>query len=183
MLIEKNIEIVRFNKGSITFVKTVDEDPTANKFTFVVKPDKGLTSSRVIEKKNTAAGGGDDELLVTYSDGTLTIKMFYLKEDTEGLTASNYYYDILEEIPDDLNSGTTHFMGTCTIIPTVQSPYDGTDLPEDAVRYVIVPLRRVPPPSHYNSSGTEGMEAWDDDYFYKAVGDCLWGRMPLSKNF
>jgi hypothetical protein len=106
----------------------------------VVKRDTELTSPRVIEKKNLVAGGSDSELAVVYDSvsKTLTINVYLTKSDTEGLTSLNYYYDILEEIPDDLNSGTTLFMGSATLEPTVQSPSDGVSLPENSLRYAAV---------------------------------------------
>lgn len=131
-VIAQNFDVMRGDKDSLLFSSSVDY--TAYKLEFVIKTDKTLTGDRLVEKQNTAMGGDDTEITVTAS----TIKVFLLKGDTQDFTSVPYYYDLVATLASDATFSKTINYGHVNMIFDVGSPYDGTDLPDDAERYVPV---------------------------------------------
>jgi len=135
-MLKRNYTILRGDPKNLTF--TLTGDYSEEKIIFVVKADKVLTSDRLIQKRNTAAGGSDDELTAVYDDeknkSTFTIKLE--KIDTQDFTEEEYYYDITSQPADNSEDPITIASGNLEIEFDVQTDYDGTDLPEDATRYI-----------------------------------------------
>src|SRR3990167_602531 len=110
-----------------TVIWTVSGDISARKIIFVAKTNRLLTTSRTIERKNTAAGGGDTQLTVAYSAVTLfsTITVLLQPSITSQLLAKDFWYDITSEDASDSDDHETILQGKFTLIGDVQSPYDG----------------------------------------------------------
>lgn len=135
-MIKKNFEIYRGDPKELIFY--APGNISAQKIIFVVKADKVLTSNRLIEKKNTLAGGNDNQLMATYANGKTRITIKLLKEDTQDFTAETYYHDTTAQPTDNSTDPVTISGGELTIDQDVQTPFDGTNLPATAERYLSV---------------------------------------------
>lgn len=114
----QNKEIRRGDDVDLVFTTTTDY--STKKIIFIAKRDKGLTSARMIEKKNTLGGGADTELEV---DAT-SITVHLLEGNTQVLEDEFLYFDIFNDTDNE-----TLFHGKLWILADVQSPYDSGSLP------------------------------------------------------
>jgi hypothetical protein len=145
----KDFNVYRGDTKTLTF--QVSGDVTASALSFVVKADKVITSSRLIQKLNTVAGGSNSEILASYDSEALvtTISVYIEKIDTQDLTKKFYYYDLLVG-----TSSTSHY-GTLYLEQDVQTDYDGTDLPADGKRYIPVILSNINNNDFIKRSGSD----------------------------
>ena len=102
---------------------------TGSDITFVVKLTKSFSSPRLIQKENDNVS----EITTSYSAPYTNITVKLLQSDTQDLTSTKYYYDIVAD-------STTIFDGEFRVQFDVQTPFDGTDLPEDGSRITTVSL-------------------------------------------
>ncbi len=128
-LIKSNIT---FHRGDARPIKLVypDKDLTSLPLQFVVKLDRKIISSRLVQISSNEPlkfSMEFDEKIGT------TITITPAAEDTADLEAKIYVYDII-----DTESLITYFDGSFKLEGDVQTPYDGTDLPEEAQRYIPV---------------------------------------------
>lgn len=76
-------------------------------------------------------------------------------------------------------------MVTMTVTPTALTMTSTTTAITFNIASVLPSgtIALVTAPAHYNSTGTSGQIAVDDDYFYVCVSTDRWGKCPLIKNF
>ncbi len=129
-----DFDIVRGDKTNLSAI--VQGDYSTYKLIFVVKADKELTSDRLIEKKNTLAGGTG--ITATYNGKVTSFVISIDKEDTQDFTNLVYYYDLTATSISDTSNIKTILTGTLNLTFDVQTPYDGTDLPNNATRYLPI---------------------------------------------
>lgn len=147
---KKDFNALRGDSKTLSF--SYAGDITAQSLSFVVKADKGLTSSRLIQKLNSVAGGSVSEIKTTYDDDAQSteIEVYLEAEDTQDLTNKILVYDLL------LGSANTIYMGNLYLEGDVQTPYDGTNLPtSNAVRYMPIYAADVADGQYIMKSGAE----------------------------
>lgn len=142
MVKTKDLKVYRGDKISADDLYVeVAGDHTARNLSFAVKADKELTSDRLIEKTI--------ELTAVYSGGKTKIGIPLDAVDTQDLAEKKYYYDLTSTSPADATDVITVSKGKFDVEGDVQTPYDGTDLPGDAQRYI--PYLPVDPETHIMS--------------------------------
>lgn len=129
MIVYKNI---LFHRGDKEAVKIeYPGDISSHNLTFVLKKDRELTSSRLIEI--TGNTNLNNERFISVYDENKKITLLTLKPDstdTQDLSG-NFVFDIY-----DSTDSITRVDGNIYLEPDVQTPFDGTNLPEDGRRYV-----------------------------------------------
>lgn len=135
-MVETKLTIQRGDKVSKELL--IPGDITTRKLSFGVKADLEIDSDRLIQKRNTLYGGSDDELTANYDSvkGKTTVTIFFDKEDTADFTNDYYYYDLISQDADDSDDEITVAKDLIKIDKDVQTPFDGTNLPSSATRYV-----------------------------------------------
>lgn len=128
-MITRHIKQRRGSKRSIDYVKK--GDLTGHEISFVVKPSIELTDIRTIDK-NILRQGEIDLLYAPETDiSRITVNL--LEEDTYGLNAGNYFYDL-----DDLTISDTLASGVFMLAADVQTPFDNLEsLPQNNLRLII----------------------------------------------
>lgn len=125
--------VVIYRGDSKTFTFLISGDYTAKALSFVVKKDISVLTPRLIEKNSS-----DGSILMSYSNLKTNITVSLIKSETWGLTAGNYVFDIEATDPANSNYTETITRGAFTIIGDVKTPYDGTNLIQNAKRYIPV---------------------------------------------
>lgn len=136
--IVKDVTVYRGDSSRIEF--KANGNITAKGITFVVKLTKSFSSPRLIQKKNSIAGGSSAEITSTFTAPQTKVSVILGPDDTQDLTGATYYYDIVAADAGVLESYLTFNYGIFKVIQDVQTPFDGTDLPEDATRITTVSL-------------------------------------------
>jgi len=136
--IVKDISVYRGDSTRIEF--KASGNITAKGITFVVKLTKSFSSPRLIQKKNTIAGGSSFEIITSYSAPQTKVTVILGPDDTQDLTGTTYYYDIVAADAGALESYSTFNYGIFKIIQDIQTPFDGTALPNDGTRITTVSL-------------------------------------------
>ena len=149
--------------------------------TFVVKLTKSFSSPRLIQKANN----DPTEISAIYSSPYTYIRVKLLQRDTRDFTASKYFYDIVAD-------STTIFDGELRVNPDVQTPFDGTDLPENATRITTVSLANGSLQNEYAKWDTT-LKAWvpsgvvpgsgsGDEFDSTFVYQALSGKADINHN-
>lgn len=123
-----DLRVYRGNKKNLTI--EVEGDHSLRNLSFVVKADRELTSNRLITKTT--------EILASYLNDKTQITIPLDAIDTQDLLAGKYHYDL--DSTDSSNPSDTETVagGKFNIEADVQTPFDGTDLPFEAKRYMPV---------------------------------------------
>lgn len=137
---ENNITMTRGD--SVVCTLKVIGDKSDHALSFAVKEGTAFTDPRLIQKDTS------DGISLSYSSPYTYILVTIKPEDTQDLTAKYYYYDVY-----DSTTQQTIVNAYLTIKSDVQTPFDGTDLPEDATRITTVSLD--------NGTTQGGVVAWD----------------------
>lgn len=111
----QNKEIRRGDETDIVFY--LDGDYSTDVFSFVVKADKSLTTARQIEKHSSDAT--ELERLYNSTLDRTEITIHILQADTQGLSVSDYYYDLFNDTDNE-----TPIHGRFWILADVQTPTD-----------------------------------------------------------
>lgn len=136
--IVKDVTVYRGDSTRIEF--RANGNITTKGIVFVVKLTKAFTSPRLIQKKNLIAGGSAAEIIATFSAPQTKVTVILGPDDTQDLTGATYYYDIVAADAGALTSYSTFNYGIFKVIQDVQTPFDGTALPEDGTRITTVSL-------------------------------------------
>lgn len=130
----QNKEIRRGDDTDIIFY--LDGDYSSDSFSFVVKPDKTLTSARQIEKLSSDVA----EMEVDYNEtlDRTEITVHILEADTQGLSSLDYYYDLFNDTDNE-----TLIHGRFWILSDVQTPTDNGTAPVGLIRYGTTAERPV----------------------------------------
>lgn len=116
----------RGDTTTLTFL--ISGDLTARELTFIAKKNKQLASPHIITKRNDIAGGSDSEILATLIDATTPdrtkIQVFLVPSNTNSLTLSKVYFDLISTDPDDSEDTVTVGTGVIYITRDVSSYYD-----------------------------------------------------------
>lgn len=137
-VIEINIELMR-GDGKNAIVLFADGKHDDRAVTFTLKADRELTSDILARKRNILAGGADAELTAVYDEeGDVTeVTVYLLPADTADLAKRFYEYDVTSVDAGDADDVLHPCIGRVRLQADVNSPYSGSALPEDAVRYVV----------------------------------------------
>lgn len=124
-MIREDKEVIRGDKQSLSF--EIEGDYSEKKIVFVVKANRVIHSSRIIEKKNLIAGGDDEQIETDYDEelDKTFITVWIARANTSSLQSKTYQYDITSEDDDDSEEHYTIFTGKFIIIGDVQTPKDG----------------------------------------------------------
>ncbi|MGK9477932.1 hypothetical protein ACSSV9_14070, partial [Melioribacter sp. OK-6-Me] len=128
---EQKFIIYRGDPAQLTI--TLDGDYSGKEFLFGAKKDKNTTSQRLIEKSGV-------DISVTYnaSQNKSTINILLAEEDTQDLTYNYLEYDLI-----NITDNRTVARGKLYLEGDVITPYDGTDLPADAQRYIPYKINQL----------------------------------------
>jgi hypothetical protein len=130
----EKIDLTIYRGETKTFTFGVLGDKTTDKLYFTAKPNRDLTSSRLVDKGNSVAESTGVEATtsvletVTYTE----ITVFFVKEDTQDLEDDTLEYDILAVDPTDPDIREPLVSGTIMIEQNVRGDYDGSSLAGDA---------------------------------------------------
>lgn len=132
------MELIRLSKKVIEIL--FKDDITNRGLRFVMKADRTLNGLRLIEKNNQLGGGSDNEISAVYysSENYTKIKIIINSQDTEGLNGGKYYADLLSFSLTDDTDKIILCQWDIDLIPSVQNPTDGTNLPADSQRYIVL---------------------------------------------
>jgi len=146
-MITKDINHRRGTKRNLEYQK--NGDLTGHEISLVVKPSTELTDVRVIDKNIFRQG--EIDIYFDSLTGRTNIIIHLLEEDTYGLQAGNYYYDL-----DDLSLSDTIANGIFILWPDVQTPFDNLEsIPQNNPRMILLN------PAEFN----------DDSFVYKITED------------
>ena len=134
---KKQIQDLTFNRGDERELNwTLPGNISTEKVYFTVKPDRVLSSSRYVEKKNTLAGGSDTEILVTSDGSKSSVTVFMLEADTYDLSDLSLVYDLWVEAITPSFTSATYVDGDFTLLADVRTPFDGFAVPSTATRFL-----------------------------------------------
>ena len=132
-------------------------DQSQRVHSFVIKADKNDTSNRLVQKTSTLG-----QITAVYSPISLktTITINLSKEDTFDLGGKTYYWDHRCDSATDSSDTKVPIRGNFVIEAAVQTPFDGTNLPSEATRFIplldiitdgYVPRRNFSNPDYFDS--------------------------------
>jgi predicted outer membrane protein len=132
----KRLDIDWYAGVEDVIVYNLPGDHSRRDHSFVIKADKAETSTRLVEKTSAAS-----QISASYDTSTLqtTITITLLKEDTFDLGGGTYYWDHRSVSASDVNDTKVPIRGNFNIEAAIQTPYDGTNLPSSATRYIPIP--------------------------------------------
>lgn len=110
-------------------------DWTTYKLSWAVKETKVITDDKLIWKRNSLAGGSDAELEAVLEGSNTVIKISLLEADTHDLQVFKNYHDLEATDAVDSDKKKTIAKGEFKIDADVQTGFDGSALPSDAVRF------------------------------------------------
>ena len=129
MIVYKNIVFHRGDKEAVRI--DYPGDISSHDLNFVLKSDRELTSTRLLEIGGNISPDNDKFSAVYDENKKITqITITPGAVDTQDLSG-NYVFDIY-----DATDSVTRIDGNFYIEPDVQTPYDGTNLPADGKRYI-----------------------------------------------
>lgn len=117
----KDISIIRGDYQLLYF--EYSGDITEDSLTFVVKADTSISLPRLINKTTS-------QMIVVYNGRNTILTIILNQEDTQDLQRKQYWYDITAD-------SQTIFQGKVTLMYDVQTPFDGTDLPDNGSRFYV----------------------------------------------
>ncbi|MBI1939190.1 MAG: hypothetical protein HYS25_13860 [Ignavibacteriales bacterium] len=111
----------------------VSGNHSARNLFFTVKESFDITSSRLIEKTSPT-------VTATYNTVTnkTSITLLVSRSDTWDLSAKTYFWDLESQSAIDTNDVVTLLKGNFIVTADVRTPFDNTNLPADANRYLPV---------------------------------------------
>lgn len=188
--IVKDVTVYRGDSTYIEFKAT--GNISAKGITFVVKLTRSFSSPRLIQKRNEIAGGSSSEITASFSAPYTKVRVLLTPNDTQDLTGTIYYYDIIAADVSNLANYFTFSYGKFNLVHDVQTPFDGTDLPENATRITTVSLANGSLQNEYAKWDTT-LKAWvpsgmvpgsgsgsefDSTYIYQALS----GKADVNHN-
>ena len=133
---QKRLDINWYAGVDDTITFDITGDQSQRVLSFVIKADKNDTSNRLVQKTSSL-----NQISAVYSPATLktSISINLLKEDTFDLGGKTYYWDLRSDSATDPADTKVPIRGNFNIEAAIQTPFDGTNLPSQAIRYIPIP--------------------------------------------